>query len=158
MAAISQEIASLFLIDIAGPRDEKLAITGFSAPDFLEFGPVPFTIMFKNSGNVHLKAGGVIAVSDMFGRKVADVVQTPTNIFPGGERKISFKWNQQLLFGRYTAQAIINTNGTKNQTLTAETSFTVFPIRIAAIIVLAIVLVFLIRKRLSRAARALIGK
>jgi hypothetical protein len=157
-AILSQEIASLFLLDIAGPKVEKLDIMSFTVPSFLEFGPVPFTLTYKNSGNVHLKSNGIIAISDMFGNKVADLVQTGTNIFPGAERKVNVSWGDKFLFGRYTALAIINTGGTKNDTITSTASFTVFPVRIVAIIVLAFVFIFLIRKRLSRAAKALMGK
>jgi hypothetical protein len=157
-AALNQEIASLFLLDIAGPRDEQLTITSFSIPSFLEFGPVPMSLRYKNSGNVHLKAHGVVAVTDMFGRKVADVVHIGTNVFPGAERQVELKWNERLLFGKYTALAIINSGGTKNKTLTATTTFFVFPVRIAAIVFLSIVFLFMIRKRLAKAAKALAGK
>ncbi len=157
-AVLTQEIASLFLIDIAGPRDESIAITSLKAPDFLEFGPVPFTITYKNSGNVHMKTAGVIAITDMFGKKIADVAQTPTNVFPGSDRTVTTTWQSKILFGRYTAEAIIASGGSENKTLTATTSFVVFPVRIAAIVILAALFLFMIRKRLSRAFKALMGK
>jgi hypothetical protein len=157
-AVLSQEVASLFLIDIEGPKEEKIDILSFTVPGFMEFGPVPFTLTYKNSGNVHLKTYGVIAITDMFGRKVTDLIQTGTNIFPGADRKVSVNWEDKMLFGKYTALAIINTGGTKNDTVTATATFTVIPVRIIAIIILAGIFIFLIRKRLSRAARALMGK
>lgn len=157
-AALSQEIASLFLLDISGPKDENVTITSFTAPKFLEFGPVPFVLNYKNSGNVHLKTSGVIAVTDMFGRKVADVVQVGMNIFPGSERKVDVKWDTKMLAGKYTAFAIISTGGTKNKTITATTSFIVFPVRIAVVVVLVIALFYVLRKRILKAMGVLLGK
>ncbi|MFC1646978.1 hypothetical protein ACFL1A_01710 [Patescibacteria group bacterium] len=157
-AALSQEIASLFLIDIAGPKEENLVITTFNIPEFLEFGPVPIEITYNNSGNVHLHPHGVVAITDMFGNKVADVTQVGTNVFPQAERKVSFVWDKKFMIGRYSAMAIINSGGMKNTGLTATTSFVVFPIRIVLIIVVALIILWLMRKRLAKAMKALAGK
>ncbi len=157
-AGLSQEIASLFLIEIEGPTVEKLSITDFTTPSFLEFGPVPFTLSYKNSGNVHLRPHGLIAITDMFGKKVKDVVAVGTNVFPGAERKVNVVWDSKFLIGKYTALAIINSGGKLNESSTATTTFIVFPIRIAALIVIAIIILFVLRKRIIKAAKVLLGK
>lgn len=157
-AAVSQEVASLFLLRINGPVDEKLSIEQFSAPSFSEFGPVTFQVNYANAGNVHLKPQGIISITNMFGQKVADVVVDPANVFPQAKRAVTAKWNKQLLFGSYTATAIVFTGGSKNETATATASFTVFPIRIAVLVGLALLAVYLMRKRLSKALKALAGK
>lgn len=153
-AAVAQEVASLFLVRVSGPVNEKLSLSGISAPAYSEFGPIPFTLDYKNEGNVHVKTFGLIHVQDMFGNKVADVVVNGTNVFPGAERLITAQLNKKFLIGSYTATAIMY-YGSHNQNLTAETSFIVFPVRIALIIIVIIIILILMRKRLKKATKAL---
>ena len=157
-ASVSQEVASLFLLRINGPVEEKLSIEQFSAPSFSEFGQVPFQVNYANAGNVHLKPQGLISITNMFGQKETDIVVESANVFPQAKRTVTTNWNKQLLFGKYTATAILYTGGSKNETVTAVTTFTVFPVRIAALIGLALVAIYLMRKRLSKAFKALAGK
>lgn len=153
-ATVSQQIASLFLVRISGDVNEKLSLTAMNAPKFKEFGPVDINLSFANSGNVHVKAYGLVNVTDIFGRKVADIVVNGTNIFPGAERTLQAKLNRTLLIGPYTATSIIY-YGSHNDVLTAQTTFFVFPVRIAAVILLVFVIFFLLRKRLTKAFKAM---
>ena len=153
-AAVTQELASLFLVRVNGPVNEKLTLKGISAPAYSEFGPVPFTLDYVNGGNIHVTTFGLIHVQDMFGNKVADVVVNGTNVFPGAERLITAQLNKRFLIGSYTATAIMY-YGSQNQNLTAETSFVVFPTRIVIIIIVIFFLLYLMRKRLKKATRAL---
>lgn len=156
-ASISQEVASLFLIRISGPVVENLRIDSFIVPFFSEFGPVKFAVNFYNSGNIHMKPSGVIAVTDMFGRKAADVKLDPANVFPEANRILTTTWDQKFLIGKYTATAYLYSGGSKNQSLTATATFIVFPLRIAVIIILGLVVLYLLRKRLKKAWRVLAG-
>lgn len=153
-ATVSQQIASLFLLRVNGPVNERLALTEMSAPMFQEFGPVPISLRFENSGNVHVKAYGLINVTDILGHKVADIVVPGTNVFPDAARNVQAKLNKSFLIGPYTATAIIY-YGSHNDVLNAQTTFYVFPVRIAAVILVVIILLFLMRKRLRKALRAL---
>ncbi len=157
-AAIAQELASLFLIRISGPVSEQLTIAEFKAPAFLEFGPVPFTLKFQNSGNVHVKPFGLINITDVFGRVVKDVVvRGETNIFPGASRIVTVSYDEKLLLGPYKAQAVLNF-GSKNESITATTTFFVFPVRIAAAVLLVLFVLYISRKRLVKSIKALSGK
>ncbi len=153
-AALSQEIASLFLVRVSGPVDEKLDLKALNAPAFSEFGPVPLSVTFANSGNVHVKTFGLINVTDMFGRKVADVVVPGTNVFPDAERIVTAELKDQFLIGQYKATALMY-YGSQNDNLTTSTSFIVFPVRIAGGILVVLVLLYLMRKRLGKAFKAL---
>lgn len=155
-AAISQQIASLFLVKVSGPVDEKIELKDFSAPIFSEFGPITFDLTFTNSGNVHTKPYGLINVTDVFGRKVADVVVQETNIFPQADRVVKAQLDKQFLIGPYTATALMYYGG-DNENLTATTTFFVFPVRIAGVVLAVIVVLFLLRKRLKKAGKALFG-
>lgn len=157
-AALSQEIASLFLVRISGPVDEKLTLLSFDVPRFSEFGPIPFGIKVNNSGNVHVKAYGLINVTDMFGRKVKDVMVYETNVFPGAERTITASLPNKFLLGKYTATSIIYYGSDQKDVINTASTFYVFPVRIAAVILVIIIVIFLFRKRLKKALRALGGK
>ncbi len=154
-AGLAQEIASLFLVRISGPVDEKLALETFSAPSFSEFGPINFSLKFNNGGNVFVKTYGLINVTDMLGHRVDDVVVTGTNVFPGSKRAVLATLNKTFLLGNYTATALLN-YGSNNQPLTSVTTFFVFPVRIVAGLVILLVLIFLMRKRLIKAFKALV--
>ena len=156
-AALAQEIASLFLIRVSGPVDEKLDLVSFSAPAYSEFGPIPFELDFKNSGNVHTKTYGLVNVTDMFGRKVADVVVTGVNIFPNSNRIVRSKLDKMFLFGNYKATALMYYGSAQTESLSATTTFFVFPTRIAVIILAVIVILYLLRKRLRKSLKALFG-
>jgi hypothetical protein len=157
-AALSQEIASLFLVRVSGPVNEKLTIKDFHAPDYAEFGPVPFAIKFANSGNVYVKTYGLINVTDMFGKKVADIVVPGTNVFPQAERVVQSKLDQQFLIGKYKATALFYYGSSQTQSLSATTTFFVFPVRLAVGILIILALLYLMRKRLKKASKALFGK
>lgn len=157
-ASVAQELASLFLIRISGPVNEKLSISEFSAPAFLEFGPVPFSLKFTNSGNVHVKPFGLINITDVFGRVVKDVVvRGETNIFPGGSRVVTVSFDEKWLFGPYKAQAVLNF-GSKNESLLATTTFFVFPVRLAAAALLVLFVLYISRRRLGKAIKTLAGR
>jgi len=156
-ATVSQEIASLFLLRISGPVTENLSLTQVKAPRFSEFGPVPIDLKFYNSGNVHVKTFGLVNVSDMFGKKVADVVVTGTNVFPGASRIVRSTLDKKLLVGNFNATAIMYYGTVKNQTLTGSTSFFVFPVRLVAAIIIVLLILYSVRKRLKKALKDLLG-
>lgn len=156
-ASIGQEIASLFLLKVNGQVSEKLFLDQFKAPFFTEFGPVPFSLKLTNTGNVHTKAFGLVNVTDMFGQKVADLVIPGTNVFPGASRVVNVALDKKFLFGKYTATAIVYFGSVDNQTLTSVTSFMAVPLRIIAAAIIVLVLLFILRKRIGKALKALFG-
>lgn len=156
-ASVSQQIASLFLVRISGPSTEKLLLKDFSAPKFQEFGPVPLFLTFENKGNVHVKVYGIINVRDMFGKNVEDVVITGHNIFPEASREIQAYLGKRILFGKFTATAIMY-YGSTNDVITRDITFYVFPVRIVVAVLIFLLFVYLLRKRLGKALKALGGK
>lgn len=157
-AALSQQIASLFLLRISGPVNEKLTLEQFSAPKLSEFGPVPFGLRISNQGNVYTKTYGLINVVDMFGRKVEDIIVPGTNVFPQAVRNIHPSLNKGFLIGKYTATTVMYYGTVKNDTLSATINFYVFPVRIAIPIFTLLLIIFLIRKRLGKALKVLFSK
>ncbi len=153
-AKVAQEIGSLFLVRISGPVNESLSLSEFAAPRFSEFGPIDFSLKFRNSGNVHVKTSGLINISNAFNKKVKDVVIKPTNIFPGSDRIIKATLDKRFLLGPYTATAIVY-YGDKNEVIVANANFFVLPVRIIAIALIILFLIFALRKRLGKAFKVL---
>lgn len=154
-ASVAQEIASLFLLRVSGPVDENVKVIDFTAPSFVEFGPVPLTLRLQNSGNIHVKATGIISIMNVLGKKVEDIVIPPTNVFPDANRVVDTSFNQKFLIGPYQAVAIVY-YGSENKSITTYTPFFAFPVKIVAGVIILIVIILLIRKYLRRNKRTAI--
>jgi hypothetical protein len=160
-ASVSQVLASLILLRINGPAHEQLKIASFkTSKSFYQYGPVSFSVVVQNVGNVHEKPTGQIVIKNIFGMKTATLAPTPQYVLPGADRLLAAQLNNHFMFGRYTATLTLKNGGL--QTLTAVTSFWVIPINLVIIfLVVVIILTFLYvktRKRFARAFRILAGK
>jgi len=157
-ASLAQEVASLFLMKISGEVREDLILTDFKVPRFMEFGPIPMELKYKNSGNVHIKPFGLINVRNIFGRTVKDVVvRGETNVFPGATRVLRASLDKKFMIGLFTAEVLVN-YGAKNENLTSTVNFFVFPVRIVVAVLLLAFILFKARMRIGKAMRALAGK
>lgn len=155
-ATVAQNVASLFLIRINGPVNEKLVINQITAPSSREFGPIPFQIDLANKGNVHVKAFGIVSIYDMFGRNVVNIPVKAVNVFPETNRTVLVSYDQKLLLGKYKATAFLY-YGQKNELLTSTVEFTVFPVRIAVGIFVVLVLIVIFRKKLLKLFKFILG-
>lgn len=119
-------------------------------------GPIAFDLVLKNEGNVHYSPKGTVTIYNIFGQKVDELQIEPKNVFPGGgERRITVVWPKKNLWGlRYTAK-VVALYGTKNQTLTSETSFWAFPTTVGIGIIVGIILIILLRKRIIKAVKVI---
>ncbi|MBU2577443.1 DUF916 domain-containing protein [Patescibacteria group bacterium] len=159
-AAIAQKVGALVLLTVAGEVKEELKVKEFSAPSFLEYGPVPFVIRFENTGTVHARPRGYVSITNIWGKKATDVEFPQLNVIPGAIRKIETKWDNKWLFGKYTA-TLVGSYGTANLPFNpAVLTFWVFPWKIALgiLLALALILTFFVktRKRWQMAFRVLI--
>lgn len=156
-ALLAQEIGSLILTRVAGQSIEKAEIESFT-PDvsFAEFGPISFTTRVKNLGNVHIKPTGIIEITDMLGNKAVIPLESK-NVLPEAVRKLSAKWGERSLIGKYTATLVL-TYGSSSEKITASTEFYMFPVRYALAAFAGLFILFIIRKRLFKALKILIGK
>lgn len=156
-AAVTQEIASLFLLRISGPVNEHIQIVEMKTPRFIESGPVPLGLKLKNTGNVHTKVTGIVSVTNVLGKKVADIVIPPTNVFPQADRIINLTLDKRFLIGPYQTLSIVY-YGSENKTVTSYSPFFVFPVKIIAGVIILLILLFFIRKRIGKAFKALLSK
>lgn len=148
-SAIAQKVGALVLLTVAGEVEESLAVKEFTAPGFLEYGPVPFAIRFENKGTVHVRPQGFVTITNWWGKKVADVEFPQLNVMPGAIRKVETQWEHKWLFGRYTA-TLVGSYGTANLPFSPPVlNFWVLPWRIALVIflILAFVIFFFYKTR-----------
>lgn len=154
-SAVAQKIGSLLLLQVAGPVQEQMWVKSFAVPEFSEQGPITFETRLENVGSVHLKPYGFVTITDIFGRKQAQLSIDAKNVLPNSIRKIDTVWNEKFLFGRYTA-TITAVYGSANAPLSYVTTFWVIPWKqTAAGGFGALILLFILFKMRRRFATAL---
>lgn len=160
-ANVAVKQASLILLRVSGNVTEKASAVSFTAPKYSEYGPIPLTLLVKNTGDVHINPQGTVIITDIFGAKVDEFPLNGANVLPGAERLMLTNWTNKNPIGRFTA-TVVATYGESRQPLTATTTFTVFPkplaigIGIAAgCIVLLALIAFAGRKRISKALKVI---
>ena len=160
--ALSQKVASLLLVAIAGDVREDLTITDFVGPSdvVLNASVVTLASRFENKGTVHVKPRGFVTVTDMFGRELATIALDQNNVLPGSKRLVETQWKpDRFIIGPLSAQ-LTAIYGSTNEPIAATTSFWMLPINVVGPVGggLLIILVggFLLRKRLGMAFSVLI--
>ncbi len=122
-------------------------VCGFKAPRFLDKGPVPFSFIFNNTGNVHVRPKATITIFQN-NKQVAKLDLDDRAVLPNSQRLFEAKWDRVVLSGHYTAKLHL-VYGSKNYSLDATTSFWAFPwqaVLIIAILAVGAYGVFLSRK------------
>lgn len=167
--SLSASIGVLVLVTVSGEVKEGLAVEELSVSvngkkgSFFESGPLLFSERLKNTGNVHVQPKGQVSITDMFGKKLADINinQPPGNVLPQSIREFKQKLDKSIignkrLFGRYTAKLSV-TYGTDKKSTSSTISFWVIPYKlVGSIIVGLIALFFLLRFMLKRYNRRIL--
>ncbi len=163
-ALISQEIAPVILVRIAGDTVEAADIAEFKAEKSLYTteDAVTFLSRIENTGNVHFKPTAKIVVENMFGSQVAELEVERRNVLPASVRQLKTEWVPEgLKIGRYTATLSV-VYGDNDEVKLASTTVTYFPWQVILPIVLLIAFVgFVIvrfRRRIGKAVAVLRGK
>lgn len=150
---VGTQVGMLVLVAIPGNHLEKGTILDFQAPDFLQHGPVPFSIKFQNTGTVHFEPRGTIEVRNMFGQKVADVPIEGSVVLPGSVKTLTETWDLTgLLLGRYTATARI-VDGEGEELTSKVASFWAFPIWYCIAFFVTIVALFFVFRFVKKRVR-----
>lgn len=117
------KIGSLVLVDVYGEVRVELSVVEMQAPGFGFALPLPLAVRFVNSGTVHVKPRGRFVISNMFGKRVAEIPVPEKNVLPGSIRRVEVPVGEGLLAGRYRAK-LEATYGRENRIpITAEQSF-----------------------------------
>ena len=148
----------LVLLSVAGEVTENLLVKEFSAPSFVEDGPIVFLLRFENLGTVHVRPKGFISITNMLGKKEADIAFPQKNVLPNSIRKLEVSWDPGFAIGKYTATLVAN-YGTNNLPLTAVVTFWVIPWKKILVVFIVnfiiITILFLARKRIRLALKIL---
>ena len=162
-AQVSQEIAPVILVKVAGDITETANIESFDATKsfWSNEDVISFETRIGNTGNVHFKPSGSVVIKNMFGNIVTTINLDEQNVLPDSVRKLVTEWNDPgFSVGRYTADLTL-IYGADNTILTETTTFTVFPYQtlVPAILLIGLTLFVLVkfRKRVGKAAKVLFG-
>jgi len=139
--AVAQKVGALVLLSVSGEIKEEIKVKEFFAPCFSEYGPIPFTLRFENTGTVHGRPRGLVSVTNIFGKQVANIEFPQKNVLPGAIRKVETSWNQNWLWGIKYQATLVGSYGASNIPLSAVVNFWVFPWKIGLGILLVLILV-----------------
>jgi hypothetical protein len=142
VTGINQRVGTLLYVIVEGPINEQAYITKFTVPEFLEFGPVPFSFTLENASDIHIRPQVAVEIRNIFGAKIATIQPETKNIFPFTSRSFEGKWDRIWGFGRYTAEAIIG-YGTGGQVVSAKSSFWLIPIKLLIAVIVGVLLLVL---------------
>ena len=158
-SAIAPKVGSLILLSVSGPIREELFIREFYIQPFSAVGPVLIAIRLENTGSVHVKPLGFIAIHDFFGNKVDQIELAPKRILPGNVRRIDAQWEKRFPIGKFTA-TLVGSFGISNTPFSATTTFWVFPWKIALEIFAGLIVILIVlvktRKRFAMAFRIIV--
>lgn len=163
-ATVSQEVAPIILVAVAGDIVQNAELVEFTASKNFWSNEKPITLdtRVRNTGNVHFKPKGEITIKNMFGSEVTTIDLDEKNVLPDSIRKLTTEWGDPgFAIGRYTADLTL-VYGEDNTILTASSTFIVFPyqtvVPAAALIGVLLYILIRFRKRISEAAKVLSGK
>lgn len=142
ISGINQRVGTLLYVIVEGEINQQAYITKFTVPEFLEFGPVPFSFTLENASDIHIRPQIAVEIRNFFGAKVATVQPETKNVFPLTSRGFEGQWNRIWGFGRYTAEAIVS-YGTGGQVVSAKSYFWLIPIKLVIAIIVGILLLIL---------------
>lgn len=142
-------IATNVLLSV-GPKEEPRAnLEEFSSGSFFEKGPVPFTVRMKNNGNHLIKPTGKIVIKNLFGQNIQIINLLNVNILCDSIRTIPTTLRKNnFLLGPYTATLEISTSD--NETIAKTIYFSVFPLRVFAVIAASGMIIVMTVKKLKK--------
>lgn len=146
-SGVASRVASLLYIRVNGEITENALITRFYSPTFFEYGPVVVNTEILNRSDYHIRPKAIIAMTNIFGSLADQVTLKESNIFPDAsllyENQVGPKW----LFGRYKLN-LMGSYGSSGRALEAATYVWVLPWRVIAVVLLAILIVYILIKKL----------
>lgn len=160
--SLSTSLGSLVLLTVNGAVKENLSIAEFSVSKGGKTGtvfqttPLTFVERIQNNGNIHEEPTGQITITDMFGKKVANlnVNLEKRNVLPRSIRRFeapldSSVIGNKILFGRYTATLHL-TYGSSKQTLNSQLTFWVIPYTLIGFGIIGLIAAFLLLRFMVR--------
>ena len=139
---VGTRVGVLVFITVPGNQLQKGKVLDFTAPKFVQKGPVPFSIKFENTGTVHFEPKGVITITNIFGKEVGVVQVAGQTVLPTGVRELAVAWDVSgFLLGRYAAELNI-VDGEGNELTADRIAFYAFPLWYLIIFFVTVVALF----------------
>jgi hypothetical protein len=141
-------IGSLFFVTVDGDVErlgQTKSIDTIDGTWWYEKGPVKLSILYENSGSVHVNPYGEISITNLFGEQVGFVELEPWFVLPKSLRTRDVTWDREFLLGRYTVTAKVN-RGYDDIVDEVTTTFWVLPWKIVVgTFVILFIIIFGIR-------------
>jgi uncharacterized repeat protein (TIGR01451 family) len=150
-SAVQVKAGSIILVKL-GRSEERIQIEQFVANKKVYWsGTVNFKTILSNLGNVHAKPKGEITLKNIVG---GQSIQLPVNrdaniVLPDSKREFAAQWLPKFVFGRYVAEEVIYYGNPKLE-LRATTVIWVVPLKQLAIVIVAVVVLFIILRSVVR--------
>lgn len=126
---------------------QDLSVLGFSAPQFLEYGPIKVSFDLFNKGDVHINPQGSVTATNMMDKTVSSTPIKEQRIFPETAKTYESMIGQRYMIGKYAVR-LQGTYGDSMLPFTATLFVWVFPWKIAIAILLMIIILFLVGKKI----------
>lgn len=162
---LSGGIATNVLISIGPKEKAQASIAQFSAPSFVQSGPVRFTVKLLNESDFFIVPKARILIKNMFGQIVGNVSLLPVNVLAHTARyipdnsqagNVDAVWPEAFLIGPYTATLTIGLSDT-GPVYEQNVHFFALPIFIMGIIVVTIGIGIMICIRVRKKLKAQYG-
>lgn len=143
-SVLVSRIGTLFFISTPGETEtagETLDFSTVNDTALFTDTPIPMSIVFENTGDVHLNPYGEIRITNFLGDEVGFVELAPWFVLPDSIRNRVVEWDREFLIGRYTATAQIN-RGYDDVVDTRTVVFWVLPWKILLPIFIGLFLIF----------------
>lgn len=132
--ALSTMVGSLLLVRIPGDVREEARIEEFSAPWFFSTPPVDFTIFLRNTGNIHIRPQGEVALTNWRGENIERIDINPKkgSVLPESRRNFDVAWKPDMPhfwnipIGKFRATLSV-AYGQKGKTLSQQIAFWIIP-------------------------------
>lgn len=131
-------IGALLLITVKGDVIKQGSMEGFSVTRHLYWSlPAQFSILYKNTGTVHLTPLGRIEVQNIFGIPVDDIEIKDWYVLRNSVRKREIVWQPKFALGYYKATLHLSSAGQTDETV-QTVRFWIIPALPVLIVLLAI--------------------
>ena len=144
--ARKKRVGSLVYATAAGETELSGSIESFSSKMWFSNPPIQSEMLIRNSGNTHFEARQDIVYKNIFGGQVYGTGQTKI-IMPGTTRKVVAEWEKPPLFGVFKLEGTVNYLGKTEALKSSYIIIMPMKILIPAIAVIALVIIWIIRKR-----------
>jgi len=155
-AYVYVRVAVLILMQNPGEIIENMEIGTLNLNGFYENFPIEGRLSLKNTGNIHLLPIGQIIIKNDLTNEVVQIIDIKNELsLPGLDKHYQFKIDSPYLFGKFTAETVIN-YGIEKKVLTSDkVTFYIAPYKQIIVFLVLMIFIALFRERISRAVRIL---